>query len=370
MRVGIHSTTTTACGIADYTRDLVAGLTDLADVRLVPVREPCRNPVRMLPVARALSLADVAHVQHNYGFWGRGSLSYRLAFETLMRALTVPAVVTAHSVRPVGVDRARPWHRQGLAALLGLDTFIDRTTFALADRVIVHSRAHRSRLVERGIPEDRVVEVMPGAPRLPGVPAGAVEQFRAAWGLGGRIVLALFGFIQPNKGCELAVDALQHLPKEFVLMLVGGVRTEAEAWYGAQLRERIERAGVDDRVRITGFLARSELAAALAAADVCVLPYGADDNVSYSARLCLAAEKALLASPLGGFAELCERFGCVELFTSTRPEAIATLVHEVVRDESRRAALVDGARRYCRERAWSRVAAETAAVYRSALERR
>jgi glycosyltransferase involved in cell wall biosynthesis len=369
MRVTMHSTTGEACGVADYTRDLVAGLDGTVDLRMVPITERARNPVAMLGVARRLGQGDIAHIQHNYGFWGRGSLGYRVAFETLMRALRVPAVVTAHSVRSPA-SRFRSRAKRIAAGLLGVDRFIDRGTFALADRVIVHSRAQRLRLLGRGIAADRLVEIMPGAPALDRPSVGQVDRFRSTWTLDGKVTVALFGFIQSNKGCEVAVDALSHLPETYVLLLIGGVRTPGEAWYARALTDRVAALGLIDRVRVTGFLPRAEVAVALAASDLCVLPYAADDNVSYSARVCLAAGKPLLASALDAFAELRERFRCVELFTPNVPEALAAAIHALAADEAGRAALAEAARTYRRDRAWARVAADTVRVYHDALERR
>lgn len=365
MRVTMHTTTTATCGIADYARDLLLGLRGTVDVEVVPISPDQVNPARMLLVGRRLSAADLTHIHHNFGFWGRGSLSYRMMFQTLQRAITVPVVLTSHSVFPA---RPRKWNGslKGLAIqVLGLHEFMDRSTYLFANRIIVHSRCHFRLLAERGIPPERLVEIMPGVPEVSLPPALAVEQFRQAWGLQGKRVLGLFGFIQPNKNYELLVRALPHLPADVILVFVGGVRTAGEAWYGRKLEALASSQGVAQRVRITGFLPREQLGPALSAVDLFVLPYVADSSVSYSARLCLAYERPILASAVDAFQELRERNRCLELFTTADPAALAGHVLELLNDPARRAALVEEVRAYNRERSWRRVAAETLHVYRS-----
>ncbi|MFI5341330.1 MAG: glycosyltransferase [Candidatus Methylomirabilales bacterium] len=367
MRVTMHTTTAANCGIADYARDLLVGLRGTVDVEVVPISPGQVNPFRMLTVGRRLNAADLTHIHHNFGFWGRGSLSYRVMFQTLQRAITVPVVLTPHSVFPV---RPRRWNGslKGLViTLLGLHDFMDRKAYLFADRIIVHSRCHFRLLAERGIPVERLTEIMPGVPEVSLPPVAEVETFRRRSKLEGKRVLGLFGFIQPNKNYELAVQALAHLPSDVVLLLVGGVRTAGEAWYGARIEALASSLGVASRVRITGFLPREELGPALSAADLYLLPYVAESSVSYSARVCLAYEKPLLASAVEAFQELRERYRCVELFISADPAVLAGHILELLNDPARRAALVKEARTLIRERSWRHVAAETLAVYRSVL---
>lgn len=365
MRVTMHTTTAANCGIADYARDLLAGLRGSVDVEVVPITPGLVNPARMLSVARRLNAADLTHIHHNFGFWGRGSLSYRLMFQTLQRAIRVPVVLTSHSVFPA---RPRRWNGslKGLAiTLLGLHDFMDRRTYLVAHRIIVHSRCHLRLLAQRGIAPERLVEIMPGVPEVSLPSTVEVEEFRRTWDLQGKRILGLFGFIQPNKNYELLVRALPYLPADVVLVLVGGVRTTGEAWYGQKLEALARSLGVADRVRITGFLPREQLGPALSAVDLFVLPYVADSSVSYSARLCLAHGKPLLASAVDAFQELRERHRCLELFTTADPAALAGHVLELLNDPARRGALVEEVIRYARERSWRRVAAETRKVYQS-----
>lgn len=182
MRVTMHTTTTAQCGIADYARDLLAGLRGAVDIGVVPIGRRGTNPLSMLALARRLSAADLTHLHHNYGFWGRGSLSYRIVFQTFQRAITVPVVLTAHSVRPPLPAAWDGTCKRAVVKALGLYEFMDRGTFQFADRIIVHSRRHLRLLAERGIPVQRLVEIMPGVPEMAPPTAAEVTRFRSAGG--------------------------------------------------------------------------------------------------------------------------------------------------------------------------------------------
>lgn len=370
MRVAVHTTIKCECGIADYCRDLIAGLPGGVEAVVVPIPPAGINPLPMWAIGRRLNRADVVHLHHNYGFWGRGTISYAAAFATLQKAIAIPVVLTAHSVFETAMQERPVTLRRAVPGALGFYGFMDRGTYEFADRVIVHSRLHRRLLAARGIPAERLVEIMPGVPELPSVPPQDVLRFRATWKLHGKRVVGLFGFIQPNKNCELLICALCHLPPDVVLLLSGGVRTDEEEWYADKLRDLMRALGVENRVRITGFLSRAECAVALAATDLFVIPYRSDNSVSYSVSLCLAAHKPILASAVDAFEELRERFGCLEVFKSEDPFDLAQHIQVLLSDESRLTHLVEAARAYCAERNWRSVAAETVEVYRSVLKRK
>jgi glycosyltransferase involved in cell wall biosynthesis len=364
----MHATTAADCGIAEYTRDLTAGLATRVAVELVPITPRIRNPLAMRGLGRRLNRGDVTHIHHNYGFWGRGSLSYRLVFAALQRAIRVPVVLTPHSVFPARQAGRPASARQAVARALGLHAFLDAGTFRAATRIVVHSGRHLDLLAARGIPRARLVRIMPGTPAVIPPAPDTVTGFRARHGLPARGVVAVFGFIQPNKNYELVVEALARLPADVTLLLAGGIRTAGEAWYGDRVRALARARGVLDRVRITGFLSRPEVGLALSAADLCVLPYAADHSVSYSARLCLAYERPLLASPVAAFEELRAQYGCAELFAGDDPATLAEQIGALLAEPERCRRLVEGARAYLRDRSWHRVADEVCRVYAAAIE--
>ena len=103
-----------------------------------------------------------------------------------------PVVVTVHDTTPFNGAPSHPLQARGFRVALGA-----------ADRLIVHTAEGRRRLVDRGLPAERIAVVPhgplddagPGSRRAPGA----------------RFVVVAFGKMRPYKGLDLLVDALARL---------------------------------------------------------------------------------------------------------------------------------------------------------------
>jgi glycosyltransferase involved in cell wall biosynthesis len=134
----------------------------------------------------------------------------------------------------------------------------------------------------------------------------------------------------------------------------------------AELRARIEAAGVSANVRLIGFLPEEALPLAYRAADVGVVPSQALEGFGLVALECLAAGTPAVVTPVGGL-----------------PEAVGPLTSLVCEDASAGAlaeridAMIEGVGRpsaaACRAHAqahdWDVIAGRVAEVYRTVLAR-
>jgi glycosyltransferase involved in cell wall biosynthesis len=93
------------------------------------------------------------------------------------------------------------------------------------------------------------------------------QESKSRLGFTGKTVLTILGWLNPRKQCEVAVDALAHLPEEFHLVLAGGALRDLPE-YGDVLKARAQAAGVASRVHITGYLDDEEQARYIAATDL------------------------------------------------------------------------------------------------------
>lgn len=96
------------------------------------------------------------------------------------------------------------------------------------------------------------------------------------------LLLGYFGFLNETKGADTLVDALAGLDSRHHLVFIGGQTGASdphnnESFLG-ELRGRIDRLGLAERVHWTGFLPPERVSAYLAAADLMVMPY--HDGVS------------------------------------------------------------------------------------------
>jgi glycosyltransferase involved in cell wall biosynthesis len=339
MKVAMYAPTGPRCGIADYTRRLIDALPADIEIDVVPA-DGATSAEHYRAQARRLNDADVAHLQYEHGFFlGDDAPARNVA--AFLRELRVPRLVTLHSL-PLDDPL---WHESLAAA---------GTLF------LVHS-GHQVSLLPVHAARGRV-EVCPlPAPRRSGGTRSA-HAFRAAHGLGGRVVLSIFGFTKPHKGYETALSALRRLPDEVVLVVAGGPQDEMDRRHLERVRLMAEALGVAARLRVTGYLDGPEVGAAMQASDLVLAPF-ASMTASASIATALAWERPLLASDLPQTRELAARFGCPLLCARGDAAALAGAVERVLADGALRHALQRAARAYRGACTYSHLAATTVALY-------
>ena len=210
-----------------------------------------------------------------------------LTLEPLDAALLargVPRVLTSHNVLRRGSGRLR---EEG-----------GRRVAAAVDALVVHTHAGARAIVDRYGADPAKVHVIPhGAfdylatqPReLPLPPELAAVD---------KPVILCFGVLRPYKGVDVLIEAFDGI-EGAELWIVG------RPWMDvAPLRAAAARAGGTVRF-VDRFVAEDELPAYFRRADVVALPYREIDQsgVLYTA---LAFGKAIVASAIGGFAEVAE----------------------------------------------------------------
>jgi glycosyltransferase involved in cell wall biosynthesis len=375
VKIAVWTSWETRCGIASYTASLVEELRRRADVDVVPVPYEDRDPGRMAHTLARLNAADLVHVQHEYTFWG-GVVPGASSLPQYYRKLKRPRVVTAHTVftagELLGLPAEQRW-RQRLAKQL-LSSYppyrrsVEREPFSGADAVIVHTAAGREQLIRRGLPPERVHVLAAGMPASPpeGPLPGEIDATRNRFGLKDRRVLTIFGYVTPNKGYELALDAVASLPPGVKLLIAGGARVESERPYQEALWETIRARGMEGRVALTGYLEEREIAAVMALTDLVLVPHTAA-NGSYSVMFGLAYGKPVLASDLACFKEIRQQKPCLELFDAGDERMLADRAGFLLASSGTRRRLAEAAREYAAEHTWAAVAARTLAVYEEAL---
>jgi glycosyltransferase involved in cell wall biosynthesis len=174
-----------------------------------------------------------------------------------MRRLGVPLIAVLHQP-PGGIDHStvRSW---GQAPL-------DRLALRRADVLLAASDHLAEQLVEAGLAESRIRVVPPGRdvarPR-----EGSVRDLRD----GRRASFLSVANWLARKGIIELLDAFARLPAETGTLHLAGDES-AEPRYGARVRSRLAERDLVGRVVRHGTLARDEVAALYAGADIFVLP--------------------------------------------------------------------------------------------------
>jgi glycosyltransferase involved in cell wall biosynthesis len=270
------------------------------------------------------------------------------ALDAALLARDVPLVFTSHNVLRRGAGRLR---EQGA-----------RRIVARADATIVHTKAGAREIVARyGADPGRVHTVPHGAfdylarqPReLPLPPELAAVE--------GPVILS-FGVLRPYKGVDVLIDAFAGV-EGAELWVVGRPWMDVEP-----LRAAAKRVGGTVRF-VDRFVAEDELPAYFRRADVVALPYRDIDQsgVLYTA---LAFGKAIVASAIGGFAEVAEDHGALVGVPPGDPAALRAALAELVADPAARAAQEQrAAEAAAGPYSWDAAARLTLAVYEEVVGR-
>ncbi len=263
----------------------------------------------------------------------------------LGRVLGRPVVITARGSdlnvlgRDAAARRMMQWATRQAAASVGVCN-------ALAD-------------VLRGwqAPADRVHVVRNGVDLQRFRPV-ARDEARSRLGLAGGPLLLSVGNLVPVKGHELTIDAVAELaPRlpDLKLVIVGR----------GSLREALEaharRRGVADRVRLAGPVPNDQLADWYGAADMSVLASHSEGwaNVLLESMAC---GTPVVATDVGGSAEVIGSSGAGALVTERSAAAMATVVERLWRQPPDRAAV----RRYAESFSWEATTAAQLALFAQA----
>jgi len=181
------------------------------------------------------------------------------------RARRLPFVLEIRDLWPESIVAVGALRKSPLIRLLER---LERGMYAAATRIVTVGEGYLAKLLERGVPAERIALVANGVDL--GLFRGEAEgrRIRDAYGLGDAFVCAYVGTIGMSCGLDVVARAARLLRergrRDVRFLLVGD---------GA-IRERLEReareAGLDEVV-FTGRLAKARMPEVLAAADACLV---------------------------------------------------------------------------------------------------
>jgi glycosyltransferase involved in cell wall biosynthesis len=231
-----------------------------------------------------------------------------------------------------------------------------------SDRVIVDSQSTRNDLVQLlKTPAEKIDVVALGLGAVGRAAVPAVEQTRARFALGERRVLLSLSAKRPHKNLLALIGALARLPAESrPLLVLPGYPT----WHEAELRERAGTLGVEDDVRLLGWLSEEEVEGLWALADAFVYPslyegFGLPVLEAMARGVPVACSSASSLPEVAGDAAL--------LFDPGDEVAIASALQRLLGDAGEAERLAARGRERARRFTWERTADLTLDSYRRAL---
>jgi len=273
------------------------------------------------------------------------------AFIGALRAIA-PLVLTAHDSRPFNASPSSLIQNLGATSAL-----------RLFDCVVVHTEQGRHRLIDYGVEPGRIARIPHGFLHDDRPPAELADTVSDK-----PVCFLLFGKIKPYKGADLAISAMRRMPAELrarsELRIVGkpyiDVRPLARAAAELGSCVRLDLRHVPD----------DEIGALWDQADVLLFPYREID-MSGVLMAALAAARPIIASEIGGFAELLESGRTALLVPPNDAAALASAMCRLASEPSTRQSMARQIRALAATvPSWQAIAAETAAVYARAREAR
>lgn len=241
---------------------------------------------------------------------------------------------------------------------------LEKAVYRRASRVITLSEAFRDIAAARyTIPSERI-RIVPGGVDLAPY-AAAPDRREARTRLGweqDRPILLTVRRLAKRMGLEMLIDAMQtvHRTHPNALLLIGGkgaIRPELES--------RIEKLGMQDCVKMLGFIADEELPLYYAAATAAIVPTVALEGFGLVTAEALASGTPVLGTPIGGTPEILHGLDPRLLFNAAESGAIAERIAEAL-SGSLELPDADTCRRYANRYGWETVAPRLRTIFEEA----
>jgi glycosyltransferase involved in cell wall biosynthesis len=374
MRIAWVSSWSRVCGIADYSKSLWPEILSALKFRghegvLVSLDDA--KPGRPLVDALVEAKPDLIHFQHDYGLYGGKNPPF-YSFPAIVRELrsrlpSARILATAHTLLPHDYRypvKGRGWQAPLRAAanalvIQRLNRLWGPETWGGLDAMVVHSSLQVEEARKSGA---RRVEAIPHFVPRSGL-VGTVPRAQAAPAAReGRAVL-VFGFFTPEKGQDVAIEAVSRLPSDVKLILAGGARDAKREIYRERCLARAREFKLMDRIEVQGYVDPRRIDALYARADVVLAPFR-ETTGSGSLAQGLARGSAILASDLPLNREIAEREpGALEFFRSEDPADLAARLTALLAAPERLGALRAAARRYAEAHAPQKMAERHLKLY-------
>ena len=289
--------------------------------------------------------------------------------------LDVPHVISAHSLEP-----RRPWKAEQLGGGYRLSSWIERTAYESADRIIAVSNGMRADVLDcyPNVDPDKVEVVLNGIDTQLYQPDQNTDLIESVGIDPNRPYVLFVGRITRQKGIAHLLKAAERMDPDIPLVLIASSPDTPEL--GAEVEAGVaaltEKKGAANMLWVNAHLSRAHLVQALTHAGVFACPsvYEPLGIVNLEAMAC---ETAVVASDVGGIPEVVVdgETGRLVHYDESDPTgfeaAIGEALDSVMSDPARAEAMGKAGRaRAVDQFGWDRIAQTTVEVYQRAIDAR
>lgn len=309
-----------------------------------------------MDIARNLGNFDLVHTHTWYANFA-GFLASKL--------FDVPHVVTSHSLEPL-----RPWKADQLAGGYEISSWIEKSSYESAQKIISVSDAVRADILKvyPKISQDRIVTIRNGIDTNVFRP---IENNEVMERFGIKNKFAIFvGRITRQKGLIHLLRSWRKIPKDFALVIAATSADEPQIFNEVKILIQELQNERNNIVWIKDMLSQDDLISLLTHAELFVCPsvYEPLGIVNLEAMAC---ETAVVASAVGGIPEVVKDGETGVLISHSKideefEESLREGILKVMSDSNLAKSLGKNGRiRAISEFGWDKVAAQTLNLYRS-----
>ena len=345
LRVTIIAPRKERCGIADYADELAKSI--------APFVFSCQV---IEPSDYRQGQADIVHIQHQYFLYG-GVAPWKNHFPKFLKSVKEPVVMTVHEFE---TDDGPPLV-QSVIRWTNKKQFHHQSILKL----ITHTQLDKDRLVATGLEASKVSVIRHGIPEI-GSLLDKLEAKRE-FGLEGKIVVTILGFVSAKKRHSVAIESLSQLPDDYALLIAGGQHPDDLSPYVTNLKDYIGQLGLTRRVILTGYLSEEKLKSALIATDIFLAPFR-DTSGSGSLAHALSVSGPIVASDIQPHREIVsDTPDALTLFELNDPQELVAAVQGLMNSPAEFSKSSSAASEYAAKHSYSNMAKETAELFKSVL---
>lgn len=370
------------CGIGTFTHDLAKNvskhygedLSEKGDVNVAALNDQpggydydsevgfeinANNRLDYRRAADYVNLSDtkVINIQHEFGIFGGEDGDNLLPFLENVRK---PVVSTLHTIlkNPSGHQKE-----------------VLKKVCCESTKVVVLANKGKELLDGvYGVSPEKVTMIPHGAPDVPFLDT---SYYKEDYGVEGRPVILTFGLLSPNKGIEVAIEAMEKVAEEFpeaLYIVLGATHPHVKEKHGEEYRLNLEREvkqrGLQHNVAFHEmFVPLDELVKYLVTSDIYLTPYHSREQISSGTlAYAVALGNAVVSTPYW-YAEELLADGRGRLVPFKNPDATAEAIIDLLGNEGKRQKMRRSAYEFGRDMIWHSVAASYRDTYDSAVKK-
>ena len=245
----------------------------------------------------------------------------------------IPVVFDMHEIYPPMVQFMRPQTQNGWDPAKWVSEY-EAECLKMVDKIIVVVEESRQRLLNMGIPKDKIAVIM----NTEDIKKMESNRHNREWrqNLEDRFLVTYVGTFGEIRGLDTLLYATKELENEIPihLLLVGGAYNQPEL-------ERIAKEqNIENRVTITGWVDFKEIPDVIAMSDVCVVPHVknefTDATIPHKLFQYMLMGKPVIVSNAAPLKRIVEECNCGLVFSTGDIGNLASTIYDMAVSEEKR----------------------------------